>query len=88
MSKGWKDVLNIASIVVGAVSLLATVVGLLYAIAQIRKTKSAAAAALEESRQSYHRFAAGNAHRFIKEARIHVENKQWTLAASQTKWHS
>src|SRR4051812_24558135 len=81
MSEGWRDAISI-------VSLIATVVGLLYAIAQIRKTKSAANAAKEaadkalaESRRSYHRFAARNARRLVSEAKIHVDNKAWALAA-------
>lgn len=88
MSEGWRDILSIVSFTVGIVSLGVTVVGLLYAIAQIRKTKSAVDAAKEaadeavaESKRSYHRYAAGNAQRLIKEAKIHVDNKAWALAA-------
>jgi hypothetical protein len=88
MAESWRDGVSIVSFAVGIVSLVVTVVGLLYAIAQIRKTKSAANAAKEaadealaESRRSYHRYAAGNAHRLINEAKIHVENKAWVLAA-------
>jgi uncharacterized membrane protein len=81
MSEGWRDAVSIASLV-------ATVAGLWYAIVQIRRAKSAANAAKEaadkalaESRRNYHRYAVANAHRFIKEAKIHVENKTWILAA-------
>jgi hypothetical protein len=81
MSEGWRDAVSITSLV-------ATIVGLWYAIVQIRRTKSAANAAREaadkalaESRRSYHRYTLANAQRFIKEAKIHVENKTWALAA-------
>jgi hypothetical protein len=77
----WRDILAILGFVL-------TALGLLYAIVQIRLTKSAAQAAeeaakktLAESQLSFQRYAAATAHRFISEAKIHVENKQWEKAA-------
>jgi hypothetical protein len=69
---------------VSLTSLVVTVVGLFYAIVQIRKTKSAAEAAkkaLMESQGNFHRYIAGNAQRFLGEARIHIDNKEWGKAA-------
>jgi hypothetical protein len=81
LSEAVRDALSIVGFIV-------TVLGLIYAIRQIRLTKSAADAAKEaadkallESQKSYQRYTAGNAHRFVNEAKIHVEYKAWSLAA-------
>lgn len=73
----WRDILTI-------VGFASTIAGLYYAIAQIRKTKTAARAAeeasktaLNESHYLFQRYAASNAQRFINEATIHVENRSW-----------
>jgi hypothetical protein len=65
-----------------------TAAGLVYAILQIRKTKTAAEAAeeaakraLTESRRNLQRYAAGNAHRFVNEAKTHVDRQEWEKAA-------
>jgi hypothetical protein len=88
LSDGWRDVISIASLILSVLGLAATVVGLWYAIDQIRKTKSAADAAKEaadealtESRESYNRYTAANAHRLLKEVKIHVQGEVWILAA-------
>ena len=77
----WRDVISIAGFSL-------TALGLIYAIVQIRKTKSAAHAAeeaanqsLAETHASFQRYAAATAHRFINEAQIHIDNQQWEKAA-------
>lgn len=84
----WRDLTAIASAAITIVGFIVTVVSLVYAIRQIRQTKSAAEAAREaatsalaESRRGFQRYAAANAHRFVNEAKIHVENKSWAMAA-------
>jgi hypothetical protein len=79
----WRDVVSL-------VGFLMTAAGLVYAILQIRKTKSAAEAAGEaarrallESRLSFQRYAAGNAHRFANEAKMHVDRQEWDKAATR-----
>ncbi len=84
LSELWRDVL--ASL--GAAGTLASVAGLVYAIYQIRKTKSAAEAARvasEEtrtlSRQDYQRYAVANAVQFIGELKAFVAGKVWERAS-------
>jgi len=79
----WRDVVSILGFIV-------TTAGLVYAILQIRKTKSAAEAAeaaarsaLAESQRNFQRYAAGNAHRFINEAKLHVDRQEWEKAATR-----
>src|SRR4051794_5263941 len=74
--------------VLSLVGFLLTTAGLVYAIVQIRMTQSAAKAAeeaakktLAESRLSFRRYAAGNAHRFISSAKTHVDDADWVKAA-------
>jgi hypothetical protein len=80
LSEFWRDIISL-------VGFILTVVGLVYAILQIRKTKSAAVAAavaakkaLIESEQAFQRFAAAIAHRYVNEAKNHVSAKAWMLA--------
>jgi hypothetical protein len=91
LSETWRDVVSLVSLVLSVLGLAATVLGLWYAIDQIRKTKSAAVAAKEaadqalaESRESYNRYAAANAHRLIREAKIHVQSGVAGLTQSQS----
>jgi hypothetical protein len=79
----WRDVVSL-------VGFAFTTAGLVYAILQIRKTKSAAEAAeaaakraILESRRNFQRYAAGNAHRFINEAKRHVDRLEWEQAATR-----
>jgi hypothetical protein len=83
LSEGVRDILAL-------VGFVATIAGLAYAIIQIRKTKSAAEAArqaadvaADESRKAYRRHVGSHSHRFINEAKIHVENQAWNLAAAR-----
>jgi hypothetical protein len=79
----WRDVISL-------VGFGLTAAGLVYAILQIRKTKSAAEAAEEaakkaviESQRNFQRYAAGNAHRYVHEAKGHVERQEWEKAATR-----
>jgi len=81
LSEFWRDVLAVASAII-------TVLSLLYAILQIRKTKSAAIAAKEavekvheESQRNFQRYALTNALRFMTEAKVHAESRAWDKAA-------
>jgi hypothetical protein len=83
-----RDLLSIAGVAVSVLGTLATLLGLYYAILQIRKTASAAQAAseaakntLEESQRNFHNYAIANANRFVNEAKIHIENGHWERAA-------
>jgi hypothetical protein len=67
---------------------LVTLLGFIYAIRQIRMTKTAAEAArdaaqkaVEEGHALIQRFAASNAHRFIHESRNFIQQEQWDKAA-------
>jgi hypothetical protein len=88
LSEAWRDILTIVSLVITAAGFLGTVVGLVYAIRQIKQTKTAALAAKEasdralaDSRKGFHHYTAANAHRFVNEAKIHVGNESWAMAA-------
>jgi hypothetical protein len=77
----WRDVITIIGFVF-------TTAGLVYAILQIRKTKSVAEAAEEaakravvESQRNFQRYAAGNAHRYINEVKSYVDRQDWEKAA-------
>lgn len=79
----WRDVIALLSVVL-------TTAGLIYAIIQIRKTKSAAEAAkesaqqtLRESQSRFQRYAAASANRFLNEAKIHVGHKDWDKASDR-----
>jgi hypothetical protein len=79
----WRDLLSL-------VGFGLTAAGLVYAILQIRKTKSAAEAAeeaakrvLTESERNFQRYAAANAHRFVNEAKMHVNSQEWEKAATR-----
>src|SRR5439155_4912931 len=68
--------------------LLATIVGLAYAIVQIRKTKSAADAANDAAQQvaaaserNYRQHVAALAARLLIDAKASVEAKKWEVAA-------
>ena len=70
------------------VGFLLTVIGLCYAIAQIRKTESAAQAAkkaaldaIQEARRGFQKFAVAFAHRFLNEVKIHLRNQHFDRAA-------
>ena len=83
-----RDLLSIASIVISIVGFALTVLSLLYAIQQIRMTKTAAEAAEEaakktllESEYLFTRFAAANSLRFLAEVRLFVDSKSWGFAA-------
>lgn len=84
----WRDWLSIISIAISVVGFVLTVVSLLYAIGQIRMTKTAAVAAEEAAKKTlleseflFTRFAVANALRFLAEVRIHLDSKSWELAA-------
>ena len=77
----WRDIVSVVSAVV-------TVVGFLVAYWQLRKTRSAALAAkdaairaVEESRGRFRKFILSNLFRFLTEARLHVNEKKWEMAA-------
>ncbi|GEM_PF-6895075 len=81
LTENWRDIVTVTGFA-------ATLGGFVYTIYQVRKTRSAASAAkdaasavLEESRQSFRRYSASYAHRFINEAKIHVHNEDWDKAA-------
>jgi hypothetical protein len=81
LNESWRDVVSIGS-------LLVTIVGFGVTIWQLMKTQSAAKAAeraakrtLEESRFAFHKFAVALAHRYVHEAKIHVDNEAWEKAA-------
>ena len=83
-----RDVLSITSLLVSLVGFPLTVVSLIYAIRQIREAKTAAVAAKEaanrtllESESRIIRYALGNAHRFLAEARLYLESSVWKFAS-------
>jgi hypothetical protein len=72
------------------VGFVLTAAGLVYAILQIRKTKTAAEAAevaakkaLTESRQNFQRYVAATAHRFVGDAKRHVSSQDYEKAATR-----
>ena len=65
-----------------------TVLGFIVTIWQLRKTQSAAKAAevaanktQEENRFAFYKFTVALAHRYVNEAKIHVDNEAWERAA-------
>jgi hypothetical protein len=77
----WRDLISI-------ISTVGTLAGLVYAIVQIAKTKSAAQAARTaaklaqaESHAAFHAYAAAMAHRFVNEIHLHVNGEKWEFAA-------
>ena len=86
----WRDWFTIAGLVVGCLGLVATVVGLAYALRQIGLTKSAAEAAREaanaattQNQRYFHRYAVHNADRFFKDVRHHVRIMNWEMAVQR-----
>jgi hypothetical protein len=82
LSDGWRDIVSV-------VSLVCTVLGLWWAIAQIRQAKTAAEAAreaadeaLRESQKSYHKHAAGAGHRLLNQAIIYIDLDIWLTAGA------
>jgi hypothetical protein len=80
-NESWRDVFTISGFGL-------TFVGFAITLIQLRKTQSAANAAeraakrsLEESRFAFHKFTIALGHRYIHEAKIHVDNKAWEKAA-------
>src|SRR4051794_30158637 len=85
LSDVWRDIISIGGF-------LLTIAGLLYTMRQVWLAKSAAEAAknaadrtLDESRKSFQRYIAANAHRFINEAKMSIENEQWAAAAMRLR---
>jgi hypothetical protein len=92
LTEFWRDLLSLVSLGLTVVGFILTALGLWYAILQIRKTKSAVEAAeeaanraLAESERNFQRYAAANAHRFINEAKMHVDGKAWEKAAMRLR---
>jgi hypothetical protein len=88
LAEFWNNVIAVGGFILTAVGFVVTVLSLIYAIRQIKETKSAATAArdaataaLAESRRYFQRYVAANCHRYVHEVIIHVENKEWHLAA-------
>jgi hypothetical protein len=83
LTDSWRDIIALLSLVL-------TTAGLVYAIVQIRKTKSAVEAAneattqtLAESQSRFQRYTASNANRFLNEAKIHLEHQEWEKASGR-----
>jgi hypothetical protein len=81
LHESWRDVCATAGFTL-------TFVGFAITLVQLRKTQSAAKAAevaatktLEESRFAFYKFAVALAHRYVHEAKIHVDNEAWERAA-------
>lgn len=76
----WRDFIAVFGLIL-------TAAGLIYAIIQIRLTKSAAQAAAEaaeknlaENQQDFQRYLASNANRFINEVKKHLQLEKWAEA--------
>src|SRR5437016_4009539 len=81
LSDVWRDIISIGGFAL-------TFAGLLYTMRQVWLAKTAAEAArtaatktLIEARTNFEKYVASNAHRFIHEAKAHIEAAQWALAA-------
>ncbi len=81
LSDVWRGIISIGGF-------LLTFAGLLYTARQVWLAKDAAEAAkhaanqmLDESRKSFRRYAASNAHRFVNEAKVFIESAEWGFAA-------
>lgn len=81
LSDFWRDFIALFGLAL-------TMIALVYAIIQIRMTKSAAKAAedaakktLNENQLSFLRFMASNANRYFNETKTHIDNQEWEKAA-------
>lgn len=79
----WRDLISLAGLAL-------TLVALVYAIIQIRMTKTAARAAeeaakktLAESHLNFFKYIAATAHRFISEVKIHINDGKWEEAGGR-----
>ncbi len=82
------DAWDVAGLVLTVVGFVLTLLSLWYAIVQVRKTASAAEAArsaaeatLIESRRTFQRYELAQVLRYMNEARLHVEARDWPRAA-------
>lgn len=90
LSEDWTDVYTAGGFWFGAAGLVVGVLGFGYTIHQVRKTQSAVLAAeetarrvLTESRSSFARFVAGQAHRLLNDLRAAVAGQDWRTASGR-----
>lgn len=72
--------------VIGFAGVLLTGVGLWLTWIQLRRTASAATAAVEalkESRQRYNRYVVAQASRLLSESKVHTKQLRWSLASAR-----
>jgi len=76
----WRDLFTVFSVV----GFLLTAIGVWLALKQMRRTTTAAEAAivaLNESKERYNRYVIAQSFRLLTETRVYVKNERWDTAA-------